>query len=74
VIGGRIIERWRDKVGGNARRERWFGAASEFVFGLSGTRDGIDIHEFTETAGGVEENEVMLTNENTVESKSLRTE
>jgi len=53
VIGGQIIERWRDKVGGNAQRERWFRAASEFVFGLSGTRDGIDMHEFIETAGGI---------------------
>jgi hypothetical protein len=52
VIGGRIIERWRDKVEGNARRERWFGAASEFVFGLLGIGDGIDMHEFIETAGG----------------------
>jgi hypothetical protein len=62
------------RQGGNARRERWFGAASEFVFGSLGTRDGIDMHEFIEAAGGIEENEVMLTNKNTAESKSLRTE
>jgi hypothetical protein len=39
----------KDKVGGNARRERWYGATSEFVFGLLGIRDGIDMHEFIET-------------------------
>jgi hypothetical protein len=33
-----------------------------------------DMHEFIEAAGGIEENEVMLTNKNTAESKSLRTE
>jgi hypothetical protein len=44
------------------------------VFGSLGTRDGIDIHEFIEAAGGIEENEVMLTDKNTAESKSLRTE
>jgi hypothetical protein len=74
-----ISDRWTDhgemaREGGNARRERWFGAESEFVFDLSGTRDGIDMHEFIETAGGIEENEVMLTNKNTAELKSLRTE
>ena len=33
-----------------------------------------DMHEFIEAAGGIEENEVMLANNNTAESKSLRTE
>ena len=33
-----------------------------------------DMHEFIEAAGGIEENEVMLANNKTVESKSLRTE
>ena len=70
--GEGISDRWTDhremvREGGNARRERWFGAASEFVLGLSGTRDGINVHEFIETAGGI-------TNKNTAESKSLRTE
>ena len=67
-----ISERWTDHR--NAERERWFGAASEFMFGSLGTRDGIDMHEFIEAAGGIEENEVMSTNMNTAESKSLRTE
>jgi hypothetical protein len=40
------------RQGGNARRVRWFGAAGEFVFGLLGIRDGIEMHEFIETAGG----------------------
>ncbi|KAF8223299.1 hypothetical protein L208DRAFT_1412057 [Tricholoma matsutake] len=77
--GEGISDRWTDhremaREGGNVRRERWLGVASEFVFGLLGTRDGIDMHEFIETAAGIEENEVMLTNKNTAESKSLRTE
>ena len=43
------LQMWTDhremaRQGGLVRRERWFGAASEFVFGLSGTRDGIDMH------------------------------
>ena len=50
----------------------WSG--KRFVFSLSGTRDGIDMHEFIETTGGIEENEVMLTKKNTAEPKSLRTE
>ena len=54
--------------------ERWFGVASEFVFGLSGTRNGIDMHSFIETAEGIEENEVMLMNKNAAELKSLRME
>ena len=45
--------------------------ASEFVFGLLGIRDGMDMHEFIETAGG-NKNEIMnVGNKNTAESKSL---
>ena len=40
------------------------------MFGSLGTRDGIDMHEFIEAAGGIEENEVIL--KNTAESKSLQ--
>jgi len=41
------------------------------MFGSLGTRDGIDMHEFIEAAGGIEKNETeMLTNKNTAESKS----
>ena len=50
------------RQGGNARRERWFGAASEFVFDLLGIRDGIDMHEYFETAEvprQIEVNEIM---------------
>jgi hypothetical protein len=50
-------DRWTDHRGmarqrENARSVRWFGAAS--VFGLSGVRHGIDMHEFIETVGGIE--------------------
>jgi hypothetical protein len=39
------------RQGENAQSERWFGVAG--MFGLSGTRDGIDMHGFIDTAGGI---------------------